>query len=359
MLLYSIALFCLGLCLSSMFSGSETAFYRIPKLRLKLDAMEGDPMAGRILWLVNHPGLFVATVLVGNNIANYAVSLATVLFVGATIGTGTTVEIISTLILAPFLFVYGEMFPKYLCLHAPNRMLRFLSPALLFFFRLFLPITAVLWLVNRLVAKILGQENEMLQLTLGRQELAGVLDEGRETGVLVGAQRRLADGVFEVSNRSVRDWTVPRNAWPLVTSDMKPRQVIEIARKHDLAEMPVFEKEIGDATESRHGLQQPVGDLPIGFIRVIDLEMAVRNRLDETSLQLLQLLQTKLPVRSTVEISDRHTLLTAMILLQTLHGSFGCVLDEHRQCIGFVRSDQLRDIILGGKESRKPSSAKL
>lgn len=346
MLAYSIALFCFGLCLSSVFSGSETAFYRIPKLRLKLDAMEGDPKAERIIWLVNHPGLFVATVLVGNNIANYAVSLATVLFVGATIGTGTTVEIISTLVLAPVLFVYGEMFPKYLCLHAPNRMLRLLSPVIMFFFRLLLPITALLWLVNQFIAKILGQGNEMLQLTLGRQELAGVLDEGRETGILVGAQRRLADGVFEVSHRTVRDWTIPRNEWPLITTDMKPRQVIEIARKHDLAELPVFETGVFDATESRSGLRQPVGDLPVGFVRVIDLEMAVRNRLDETSLQLLQLLQTELPIRSTVEVSDRHTLLTAMILLQTLHGSFGCVLDEHRQCIGFVRSDQLRDIIL-------------
>lgn len=340
MIVFALLLGFLGLALSATFSGSETAFYRAPKLRLKLDTMAGDRTAGRLLWLLNHPDLFVSTILVGNNVANYTVSLATVLFVGAVLpnSQGIFVELASTLVLAPFLFVYGEMFPKYLTLHAPHRFLRRLSPVLMFFFRLFLPITSLLWLLSRGLARLLGETHEMLRLTLGRQELVRVLDEGQETGILFDTQRRLADGVFDVSKRSVLDWTVPRSAWPLVTTDMKPAEVLEIARKHDLVEMPVFEIE---------EFQNEVGDLPIGFVRVIDLELAIRNRLDEQSRQLLRLLHTELPIRSVVEISSRHSLLTAMILLQTLHGSFGCVLDEHRRCVGFVRSDRLRDILLG------------
>lgn len=352
MVAFALFLGLFGLSLSATFSGSETAFYRAPKLRLKLDAMAGDRTAGRLLWLINHPDLFVSTILVGNNVANYAVSLSTVLFVGAVLpnAQGIFAEIASTLILAPFLFVYGEMFPKYLTLHAPHRFLRRLSPILMFFFRLFLPITALLWLLNRVLARLLGETHEMLRMTLGRQELVRVLDEGRETGILFDTQRRLADGVFDVSNRTVLDWVVPRNAWPPVTTGMKPAEVLEIARKYNLVEMPVYETEVFDATTSGLGLRNEIGDLPVGFVRVIDLELAVRNRLDDQSRQLLRLLQTELPIRSVVEISSRHSLLTAMILLQTLHGSFGCVLDEQRRCVGFVRSDQLRDILLGDQE---------
>ncbi len=353
MLILSIFLGLLGLALSASFSGSETAFYRIPKLRLKLDAMDGDRTAARLLWFVNNPSLFVATILFGNNVANYTVSVATVLFVGAILpdSKGIAVELGSTLLLAPFLFVYGEMFPKYLCLNAPNRALRRLTPLLTFFYRLFLPITSLLWILHQGVSKLLGDSKEMLRLTLGRQELARVLDEGRETGILFDTQRHLADGIFNVSEWAVRDWAIPRSSWPLVTLDMKPAEVLEIARRYDLSEIPVYDSPRENPAISERELREEAGELPIGYVRVIDLIMVIRNHLDDQAKQLLQLMQTELPIRSTVEISGRHSLLTSMILMQTLHGTFGCILDGRRRCVGFIRSDQLRQILLDHMEN--------
>lgn len=337
------------MALSATFSGSETAFYRMPRIRLKLDAMTGDRSAKRLLWLVNNPGFFVATVLVGNNVANYTVSMATVLFIGSVLpkAQGIAMEIGSTLVLAPFLFVYGEMFPKYLCLRAPNRMLRFLTPILMFFLILFLPVTMLFWLLNQAIARVTGKSKELLGLTLGRQELARVLDEGQETGILFDTQRRLADGVFEVSHRLVRDWAIPAMQWPTVTTAMKPKEVLEIARQHNLNEIPVYEADLFGSDTMPVEDPRQTGTIPIGFVRAIDLEIAIRNQLDEQAKQLLQLLHTELPVRSTVEIAAKHTLLTGMILMQTLHGTFGCVIDEHRRCIGFVNAEQLHEVLLG------------
>ncbi len=53
-----------GLLLSAFFSGTETGFYRIARMRLTLDAIGRDQTARRLLWLVNHPSIFVATTLV-------------------------------------------------------------------------------------------------------------------------------------------------------------------------------------------------------------------------------------------------------------------------------------------------------
>ena len=50
-----------GIILSAFFSGSETGFYRVAKLRLRLDAGDGHPVARGLLFLTNNPGLFVAT----------------------------------------------------------------------------------------------------------------------------------------------------------------------------------------------------------------------------------------------------------------------------------------------------------
>src|SRR5690606_6890717 len=111
----------LGLSFSMFFSGTETAFYRVTRVRLQLDAIEGDLIARSLWWLVNRPALFVGTTLVGNNLANYLVSLATVLGTQALSLGGPVVEILTPIVLAPGLFVYGELLPKQLAFEAPYR----------------------------------------------------------------------------------------------------------------------------------------------------------------------------------------------------------------------------------------------
>ena len=79
MIWIALGMAALGLFLSAFFSGSETGFYRVTRMRLVLDAMGGDRTARGLLWLTNHPSMFIATALVGNNLANYLTSLAIVL----------------------------------------------------------------------------------------------------------------------------------------------------------------------------------------------------------------------------------------------------------------------------------------
>ena len=66
----SIALFVFGLVLSGFFSGTETGMYRVSRTRLVLDALGGSWLARGMIWLLNYPTIFVATALVGNNLAN-------------------------------------------------------------------------------------------------------------------------------------------------------------------------------------------------------------------------------------------------------------------------------------------------
>jgi CBS domain containing-hemolysin-like protein len=341
MLLLSLVLGLFGLLASACFAGGETAFYRAAKLRLKLDALGNDRRAKTLFWFANNPGMFVVTILVGNNLCHYIVSAASVVFAGCIIPNaddGILVEIGATLILTPVLFVYGEMFPKNLCLQAPTRMLQMLAPVIILAFRLFLPVTIFLWLFNRFLSLFLHSANNLISLSLGRQELGGILDEGTKTGVLVDTQRRLADGIFQCSNRYIKDIAVPLSGLPFITADMKPEHVLNIARQRNMTELPVYES----------GTFYPTSDLPIGFVRTIDLETAVRRLIDEQSRQLLQLLQTDLPVRSAVEIAGKYSFLTGLILLQTMHCAFGCVIDSRRRCIGFVNSDRICNALLHG-----------
>ena len=91
--------------------------------------------------MANNPAMFVATTLVGNNLANYLSSLAIVLGAAAIwpahqdlLGTDRTHRACR-----PSCFVYGELLPKNLFFQAPNRLLRLGAPLFLVFAVLFLP----------------------------------------------------------------------------------------------------------------------------------------------------------------------------------------------------------------------------
>ena len=108
-----LALLLAGIFLSAFFSGSETGFYRVTRVRLLMDAKSGNLVARSLLWLVERPTIVVATVLIGNNIANYLVSLGLVLL-GQQVLSGTgVVETFLPVLATPFLFIYGELLPKY------------------------------------------------------------------------------------------------------------------------------------------------------------------------------------------------------------------------------------------------------
>jgi CBS domain containing-hemolysin-like protein len=325
-----------SLLLGAVFSGTETAFYRVSKLRLKLDVLGGDTVSKRFLWFANNPGFFIATLLVGNNITTYGASAAMVLFVGCVLPHhGIYAELSATLILTPILFVWGEMFPKYLGLTVPTKMLRIFSPVIVISCWLFLPLTAILWGINKIAAMVLKKSDDAISLSLGRRELSGVLAEGKETGLLSDTQRRLAEGIFNCSDSLLKDYALPPPMLPTITTIMKAEEVLEIARKSKQLSLPVYEPDAASY------------DFPLGYVRIIDLEIAVRHQLDEQSRQIAQLLQTELPIRSIVELSSRSSLLTGLILLQTMQSSFGCVVDEQRRCLGFTSADRLRDVLLG------------
>ena len=112
-------LFLIGLTLSAFFSGCETGLYRVSRTRLVLDGLSGSASARGIVWLLNRPAMFVATTLVGNNLANYVTSLSMVMAVAAMFGANPSVELLGPVLMTPVVFVFGELLPKYLFYHAP------------------------------------------------------------------------------------------------------------------------------------------------------------------------------------------------------------------------------------------------
>ncbi|MCA9014530.1 MAG: DUF21 domain-containing protein, partial [Planctomycetaceae bacterium] len=108
-----MALFAIGMRLSALFSGSETGFYRVSFLRLNIDANHGDLVAKRLCWFAQNPSYFVATTLIGNNLANDLTTIAISIGVAEVFQqSGGSAEIITTILFTPIIFIFGELVPK-------------------------------------------------------------------------------------------------------------------------------------------------------------------------------------------------------------------------------------------------------
>lgn len=316
-----IVLFFVALFLSAFFSGSETGFYRVPRVRLLLDALGGSYLARGLLWLTNHPSLFVATTLIGNNLANYLTSLAIVLFMARMLpGGGEAAEIAAPVIFAPILFLYGELFPKNLFFYAPYRLLRAAAPPFFIFTVLFFPLSIVLWAFSYLLELALGNSPQKVQLTLARQELKQVLEEGHEAGVLRPAQRQLAQGLFAVANQRVSEFLIPPGRFVRVPSTATRREALRLAKRHRVSNLPVE-----DAANPPKLL---------GYVNVAELSLQQSDALT--------------PIRPLMAIPQSESHITALMAMQAEEEILAQLVNRQGRGVGIINADDLRKPLLNG-----------
>jgi putative hemolysin len=314
MIILASCLGMLGLLLSAFFSGTETGFYRATRLRLVLDAMGGDRVARGLLFLTNHSGLFVATALVGNSVANNMISAAAVMAVERLgISASQAAEIIASIVLAPIVLVYGELLPQNLFLQARNRLLRRSGALFLFFVAVFFPLAGLLWLLSRLLARVTGTSREPVRLVLAQRELRQVLAEGQEAGILHHAQQGLAQGILSISRKPLRHFLLSPGQIVQVRSNMSKQAALRLAERNHVAVMPVIDS---------------AGQIS-GYVRVVDLCLHAGDDLA--------------PIRSMPVLPEDSTHLTALMRLESSGDSLGRVVNARGETLGIVTLERLRE----------------
>lgn len=232
-MILALVLFLVGLVCSAFFSGSETGLYRVSRTRLVLDGLSGSRAARLLVWLLNHPAIFVATTLVGNNVANYITSLSIVMAVSASFGGNATAELLGPMLMTPLVFVFGELLPKYLYYHAPYRLLRATRPFLIAATVLFAPVSLLLGLLGNLLRALTGETPLRLRLGMARGELDQVLRAGHEAGILAAGQRLLAQSLFQAGNQPAVLFGVPPGRLPMVDMPVDAETARQRARRRN------------------------------------------------------------------------------------------------------------------------------
>ena len=219
-MLTSVILIVLMLLLSAFFSGMEIAFTSKNRLKLEIDRKQSR-MFDRIADIFSrHPGQYITTILVGNNIALVIYSLyMSRLLRGIFYALGwesiarNGSVAIETAVSTVIIIFFAEFLPKSVFRNNPNFYYRALAPVIYFFYLLLYPIARLTTLISHGILRLTGRRVEERTTThsFDREDLASLLDtNSSEPRPEPDNELKLFQNALDFADLRVRDCMVPR-----------------------------------------------------------------------------------------------------------------------------------------------------
>jgi CBS domain containing-hemolysin-like protein len=211
----------LAILFSAFFSGMEIAFVSSNKLRIELDKKQGVFGAGIIKIFTNNPGQYIATMLIGNNIALviYGLFFSRMLtpILTPLLGSDLLVLAFNTLISTAIILLVAEFLPKTIFIIIPNFFLKIFSVPTLIFFWLFYPVSKITLAISNLIfrlffGKAAGKKREE-DVVFGRVDIDHFINVSKtsdEKSTPDHHNIRIFQNALDFSNVKLRECMVPR-----------------------------------------------------------------------------------------------------------------------------------------------------
>ncbi len=229
----------LAIAFFAFFSGMESAFIASNKLRIELDRKQGVFGSEILKLFTNSPGQYIATMLIGNNIALVIYSLIFSSLLGPELSkyfeSDVIVLIINTIISATVILFAAEFLPKRIFIVTPNFFLKYLSIPALFFYSLFYPIIKLTIAASNLILRIFSGikipvENQE-DIVFNRTDPDHFItpdQQNPEESVSDNDNIRIFQNALDFSNVKLRECMIPRTEIDAVEStssvaDLKER----------------------------------------------------------------------------------------------------------------------------------------
>jgi putative hemolysin len=303
----------IGLALSFLFAGAETAFITTNKIRFELWLRNKYKSAIYAEKYFRDPELFISTTLVGNNIASIlATSYATVYLINYLSETTTW------LLITVFILIIGEIIPKALFRIMDDIIVLIFIYPIRFFHFLFRPI---IWFVNSVstgVLKIFGMNASNVNVFFSKEDVAILLNEGKMAGIIEERDHKIISKVLELPDTLVREAMVPRTQIEAVDIKSSINKIRSFMSEKGFTKVPVYKNDI---------------DHIIGVIFMYDLFQDIRSVKEVIK-----------PVSVTPENKKCNELLKEF---KKSNISIAIVIDEYGGTAGLVTTEDLIEELFG------------
>ncbi|MBT8393341.1 MAG: HlyC/CorC family transporter [Flavobacteriaceae bacterium] len=267
-----IIIIIVSLLLSAFFSGMEIAYVSSNKIHIEIEKKQNDFIAKILTRLTNKPSKFMATMLIGNNIALVIYGLfmgdllmgwfdtilpssSSVINSALTDFNLLTQTIISTIII----LITAEFLPKVFFQIYSNKLIKFFSVPAYFFYWLFSLISNfVMWITDVILVKIFKTEGDNVQLVFTKIELGNYISEQMESVEEtddVDSEIQIFQNALEFSEVKAREIMVPRTEITAVELHENPKDLSSIFTDTGYSKILVYKDTIDDILGYVHSFE--------------------------------------------------------------------------------------------------------
>lgn len=260
------------LILSAFFSGMEIAYISSNKIFIEIEKRQAGILANVLRKLTKKPSKFIASMLVGNNIALvvYGFYMGELVmfwlngllpsesgFVTAMVTDFSllTQTIISTLVI---LFT-AEFLPKvFFQIYANSFLKLFAIPAYLFYILFSFISSFVIWISDVILKRFFKTEGDEVQLAFSKLELGNFITEQLEAAESedgVDSEIQIFQNALEFSDIKAREVMVPRTEIVAVDQNVDPKDLVKIFTETGLSKILVYNETIDDIIGYIHSFE--------------------------------------------------------------------------------------------------------
>ena len=198
-------------CFSAYFSASEIAFNSANKMRLRRAADEGSLTAKTAYKIATNFTTSLSAILIGNNLANIAVSTCSTLIVMDLFSENVALaSTVATILITIIILIFGEIMPKILSKQFANTVVRVIAIPTRVLTVILSPIVFIVMALLFVLRKIWGKDQKDDDPTVTEEELVSIIDTVEEEGVIDEDQGELLQSMLDFHDTTIEEIMTPR-----------------------------------------------------------------------------------------------------------------------------------------------------
>ena len=246
----TITIVIVTLLFSAFFSGIEIAFVSSNRLKLELDKASDSFISKTIAIFSKDESNFIASMLIGNNIALviFSISMTKLLDLTEVISSSFLLLFTQTIISTIVILITAEFIPKAIFRINSNYMLKIFSLPLIFFYFLLYPIVFIMISISGFVLKYIFrlelQEVNQIFSKIDLDEYLESLTQHTHSNSGNNIEVEMLQNALELSNIKVRECMVPRTDMAAINIKSSIEQLLKLFIETKYTKIPVFKGNI-------------------------------------------------------------------------------------------------------------------
>lgn len=266
-----IVIIVVSLLLSAFFSGMEIAYVSANKIHIEIEKKQDDFLAKILTKLTAKPSKFIATMLIGNNIAlviyGFFMGDLLVKWFASLVGNYpflnyllTDLSLLSQTIISTIVILFtAEFLPKVFFQIYSNTLIKVLAfPAYLFYLLFWFISGFVLWISDFVLKKFFKTEGDQVQLAFSKVELGHYISEQMESVEAhddIDTEIQIFQNALEFAEVKAREVMIPRTEIMALEINDSVSNLSALFTETGMSKILIYKETIDDIVGYAHAFE--------------------------------------------------------------------------------------------------------